>query len=140
MNHCKKEQNKYYYYYYITYGQTHRFYLIISDRSILSPPVFANAYFRHGTFSAFTKDSLWIMWEEQMRDWYEIQNVKPYVIIYLDTPTQLAYDRLVSDESQQHCKSETNFLREPMLIHMDSAYVSFLQKTDIPHHTIRVTN
>ena len=28
--------------------------LIVSDRSILSPPVFADAYFRHGTFSAFT--------------------------------------------------------------------------------------
>ena len=115
--------------------------LIISDRNILfPPPVFANAYFRHCTFSAFTKDSLWITWEEQMRDQYEIQNVKPDVKICLDTPTQLAYDRLVSDESQQHCKSKRNFLREPVLIHMDSAHVSFLQKTDIPHHTIRVTN
>ena len=114
--------------------------LIVSDRSILSPPVFADVYFRHSTFSAFTKDSLCITWEEQMRDQYEIQNVKPDVIIYLDTPTDLAYRRLVNDESQQHCKSKTNFLRETMLIHMDSAYEYFLQKTDIPHHTIRVTN
>ena len=75
-----------------------------------------------------------------MRDQYEIQNVKPDVIIYLDTPTNLAYRRLVNDESQQHCKSETNFLRETVLVHMDSAYKSFLQKTDIPHHTITVTN
>ena len=71
---------------------------------------------------------------------YEIQNVKPDVIIYLDTPIDLAYRRLVNDESQQHCKSKTNFLRETVLIHMDSAYESFLQKTDIPHHKIRVTN
>ena len=69
--------------------------LIVSDRSILSPPVFADAYFRHGTFSAFTKDSLCIMWEEEMRDRYEIQNVKPDVIIYLDTATDLSYRRLV---------------------------------------------
>ena len=75
-----------------------------------------------------------------MRDRYEIQNVKPDVIIYLDTPTDLAYRRLLNDESQQHCKSETNFLREAMLLNMDLAYESFLQKTDIPHHTIRVTN
>ena len=114
--------------------------LIVSDGSVLSPPVSVDVYFRHGTFSAFTKDSLCITWEEQMRDWYEIQNVKPDVIIYLQTPTQLAYDRLLNDESKQHCKSETNFLREAMLMNMDSAYVSFLQKTDIPHHTIRVTN
>ena len=114
--------------------------LIISDRSILCPPpVFADAYFRHGTFSAFTKDSLYITGEEQMRDQYEIQNVKPDVIIYLDTPTNLAYRRLVNDESQQYCKSKTNFFREAMLLNMDLAYVSFLQKTDIPHHTIRVT-
>ena len=52
--------------------------LIVSDRSILSPPVFANAYFRHGTFSAFTKVSLCIMWEEQMRDQYEIQKLKKF--------------------------------------------------------------
>ena len=75
-----------------------------------------------------------------MRDWYEIQNVKCDVIIYLDIPTDLAYRRLVNDESQQHCKSETNFLRETVLVHMDLAYESFLQKTDIPHHKIRVTN
>ena len=114
--------------------------LIVSDRSILSPPVFANAYFRHSTFSAFTKDSLCISLEEQMRDRYEIQNVKPDVIIYLDTPTDLAYRRLVNDESQQCCKSKTNFLRETVLVHMDSGYESFLQKTDIPHHTITVMN
>ena len=75
-----------------------------------------------------------------MRDRYEIQNMKPDVIIYLDTPTNLAYRRLVNDESQQHCKSKTIFLRETVLIHMYSAYESFLQKTDIPHHTITVTN
>ena len=75
-----------------------------------------------------------------MRDRYEIQNVKPNVIIYLDTPTDLAYRRLVNDESQQHCKSETNFLRETVLVHMDLAYEFFLQKTDIPHHRITVTN
>ena len=65
--------------------------VIISDQSILSPLVFADAYYLNETLSAYTKDSLCMMWEDEMSDRYEILNVKPDVIIDLEVPQETAW-------------------------------------------------
>lgn len=114
--------------------------LIISDRSILSPLVMCDTYFRSGKFGAFTKDYLSLMWEEQMSDRYQILDVKPDVHIFLDLPTHLARKRLRADEGQQCKKSETDFLISGDTVeHMQAAYQSFFPKNDIPCRTISVT-
>ena len=100
--------------------------LIISDRSILSPLVMCDTYFRNGRFGAFTKDYLSLMWEEQMRDRYQILDVKPDVHIFLDLPAYLARKRLRADEGQQRKKSETDFLVSGNTVeNMEEAYKSF---------------
>ena len=110
--------------------------VIVSDRSILSPQVFANTYFLRKIFSPYTKDSLTTMWEEEMSNRYEILNVKPDVIIFLNTELSLVEERLKNDRSSARSPEETAFMNHGTLLAMEPSYVSLLEKMSIPHHKV----
>ena len=66
-----------------------------------------------------------MMWEEQMRDHYNILNVKPDVMIYLQISKCDAYQSLRDDKSGQCSHPEVNYLTQNVLI-------------DMPHHVVYV--
>ena len=66
---------------------------IISERSICSPLIFTDAYFLDEKFSAFTKDSINMMWDEDL-DGFNVNGVKPDCIILLKVSIGKAKSRI----------------------------------------------
>ena len=64
--------------------------LVLSERSIVSPLIFTDTYFRHDIFSAFMKDSIDMMWGDNTGNDADLVAVKPDVIIFLKVPLSVA--------------------------------------------------
>ena len=64
--------------------------LVLSERSIVSPLIFTDTYFRHDIFSAFMKDSIDMMWGDETGNDVDLVAVKPDVIIFLKVPLSVA--------------------------------------------------
>ena len=64
--------------------------LVLSEQSIVSPLIFTDTYFRHDIFSAFTKDSIDMMWGDETSNDVQLVTAKPDVIIFLKVPPSVA--------------------------------------------------
>jgi len=113
--------------------------VVLSERSIFSPLVFTDTYFRDGTFSAFTKDSLISMWEEQMRDRVNMLDVKPDVFIYLESHPYTCAKRVGDDESPMRSSSERKKASGKFLEVQDAAYTSFFANSSIPVQKVKIS-
>ena len=64
--------------------------LVLSEQSIASSLIFTDTYFQHDIFSAFTKDSIFMMWGDETGNDVDLAAVKPDVIIFLKVPPSVA--------------------------------------------------
>ena len=112
---------------------------IISERSICSPLIFTDAYFLDEKFSAFTKDSINMMWDEDV-DGFDVNGVKPDCIILLKVPPSRAKSRIRDGPNTAgRSKSEIDTLtsyHNSFLENQDKACERFMESTDIPHQVI----
>ena len=112
---------------------------IISERSICSPLIFTDAYFLDEKFSAFTKDSINMMWDEDL-DGFDVNGVKPDCIILLKVSISKAKSRIREGGNTVECsKSEIDKLssyHNSFFENQDKACERFMESTDIPHQVI----
>ena len=111
---------------------------IVSERSVCSPLIFTDAYFLDDKFSAFTKDSINMMWDGDM-DEYDVNRVKPDSIIFLKVPVHKAKSRIKEGKDTSRSKSEIDLLGSSysnFLDNQEKACQRFLENTDIPHQVI----
>ena len=112
---------------------------IISEQSICSSLIFTDAYFLDEKFSAFTKDSINMMWDEDL-DGFDGNGVKPDCIILLKVSIGKAKSRIKEGgNTAQRSKSEIDNLSSycsSFLENQDKACERFMESTDIPHQVI----
>ena len=117
--------------------------LILSERSIVSPLIFTNAYYLDEVFSAFTKDSIDMMWGDETGGDADLGTVKPDAIIFLKVSTVEVKSRL-KKESPNSSQSivDLEFLTKQnlgrFLYYHDQACERFRGMTDIPYHVVEV--
>ena len=116
--------------------------LVLSERSIVSPLIFTDTYFRHGIFSAFTKDSINMMWGDETGNDVDIAAVKPDVILFLNVPANVArawVKKEPADSSRSEVEREyltkTSYEGAFLNFH-EKACQRFMDTTDIPHHAV----
>ena len=114
--------------------------LVLSERSIISPLIFTEAYFLHDIFSAFTKDSIDMMWGDETGDDADVAAVKTDVIIFLKVPPIDVRTRLRKDSaSSSRSEKERCFLTSSHATFLDchdEACERFMELTDIPYHVV----
>ena len=111
---------------------------IISERSICSPLIFTDAYFLDEKFSAFTKDSINMMWDQDM-DGFDVNRVKPDCIVLLKVPVQKAKTRIRECRDTVRSESEIDSLGSSyssFLENQEKACERFMENTDIPHQVV----
>ena len=64
--------------------------LVLSEQSIVSRLIFTDTYFWYDIFSAFTKDSINMMWGDETSNDADLAAVKPDAIIFLKVPLSVA--------------------------------------------------
>ena len=77
--------------------------LVLSERSIVSPLIFTDTYFWHDIFSAFTKDSIDMMWGDKTGNDVDLAAVKPEAIIFLKVPLSVARSWLKKELGNSLC-------------------------------------
>ena len=85
--------------------------LVLSEQSIVFPLIFTDMYFWHDIFSAFTKDSIDMMWGDKTGNDADLAAVKPDVIIFLKVPpsvTRLWLKKELGNSS--HSEAEHEYL------------------------------
>ena len=117
--------------------------LVLSERSIVSLLIFTDAYFHHDIFSAFTKDSIDMMWGDETGNDVALADVKPDVIIFLKVPAREVRSRLRNEPTNSSWSEvEHEFLIKnnlsTFLYHHESACQRFMEATNIPHHVVEL--
>ena len=117
--------------------------LILSERSIVSPLIFTHAYFLDEVFSAFTKDSIDMMWGDETGGDADLGTLKPDAIIFLKVPAGEVKSRLKKElPTTSRSEAEIEFLTKHnlgrFLHHHDEACERYRETTDIPHHVVEV--
>ena len=117
--------------------------LILSERSIVSPLIFTHAYFLDEVFSAFTKDSIDMMWGDETGGDADLGTLKPDAIIFLKVPASEVKSRLKKElPTTLRSKAEIEFLTKHNLgkfLHChDEACERYRETTNIPHHVVEV--
>ena len=116
--------------------------LVVSERSIVSPLIFTDTYFRHSIFSTFMKDSIDMMWGDETRNDVDIAAVKPDVIIFLNVPANVARAWVKKEPADSsHSDMEHKYLTKTsyegaFLDFHEKACQQFMDMTDIPHHAV----
>ena len=117
--------------------------LVLSERSIVSPLIFTDTYFWHDIFSAFTKDSIDMMWGDETGNDADLAAVKPDAIIFLKVPPSVARSWLKKELGNSlHSEAERQYLTKgnysSFLDHHHEACRQFMDMTDIPHHEVEL--
>ena len=117
--------------------------LVLSERSIVSPLIFTDTYFRHDIFSAFMKDSIDMMWGDETSNDVDLVAVKPDVIIFLKVSLSVARSWLKKELGNSlHSAAECEYLTKgnygSFLDHHHEACQRFMDTTDIPHHEVEL--
>ena len=117
--------------------------LVLSERSIVSPLIFTDTYFRHDIFSTFTKDSINMMWGDETGNDGDLAAVKPDVIIFLKVPPSVVTSWLKKElGNSSHSAVEHEYLTKgnygSFLDHHHEACRQFMDTTDIPHHEVEL--
>ena len=117
--------------------------LVLSERSIVSPLIFTDTYFRHDIFSAFTKDSIDMMWGDEIGNDVDLAAVKPDAIIFLKVPPSVVRLWLKKEPGNSSCsEAERQYLTKgnygSFLDHHHEACRRFMVMTDIPHHQVEL--
>ena len=90
--------------------------LILSEQSIVSPLIFTDAYYLDKVFSAFTKDSINMMWGDETGGDADLGAVKPDAIIFLKVSMGEVKSRLKKESpNSSWSKVELEFLTEQNL-------------------------
>jgi len=115
--------------------------LVLSERSIVSPLIFTDTYFRHDIFSAFTKDSINMMWGDETGNDADLAAVKPDAIIFLKVPPSVERSWLKKEPgNSSRSEAERQYLTKEnygsFLDHHHEACWRFMDTTDIPHHEV----
>ena len=110
--------------------------LVLSERSIVSPLIFTDTYFRHDVFSAFTKDSIDMMWGDETGNDAD-------VIIFLKVPASVARSWLMKElGNSSHSAAEHEYLTKAnygsFLDHHYDTCQRFIDTIDIPHHEVEL--
>ena len=117
--------------------------LVLSERSIVSPLIFTDTYFQHDIFSAFTKDSIDMMWGDETSNDVDLAAVKPDVIIFLKVPPSVVRSWLKKELGNSlHSAAEREYLTKgnygSFLDHHHEACQQFMDTTDIPGHEVEL--
>ena len=117
--------------------------LVLSEQSIVSPLIFTDTYFRHDIFSAFTKDSIDMMWGDETGNDADLAAVKPDVIIFLKVPLSVGRSCLKKELGNSSCSAaEREYLTKgnygSFLDHHHKACRRFMDTTDILHHEVEL--
>ena len=117
--------------------------LVLSEWSIVSPLIFTDTYFWHDVFSAFTKDSIDMMWGDETGNDADLAAVKPDVIIFLKVPASVARSWLKKEPGNSSCsEAEHEYLTKAnygsFLSHHYQACQQFMETTDIKHHEVEL--
>ena len=117
--------------------------LVLSERSIVSPLIFTDTYFRSDIFSAFTKDSIDMMWGDETGNDADLAAVKSDVIIFLKVPACVARSWLKKEPANSpRSEAEREYLIKAnfgsFLDHHSTACQRFMETTDIPHHVVEL--
>ena len=117
--------------------------LVLSERSIVSPLIFTDTYFRHDIFSAFTKDSINMMWGDETGNDADLVAVKPDTIIFLKVPLHVVRSWLKKESgNSSRSEAERQYLTKgnysSFLDHHHDACWRFMDMTDIPHHEVEL--
>ena len=117
--------------------------LVLSERSIVSPLIFTDTYFRHDIFSAFMKDSIDMMWGDETGNDVDLAAVKPDAIIFLKVPPSVTRSWLKKEPgNSSRSEAEHQYLTKgnygSFLDHHHEACRRFMDATDIPHHEVEL--
>ena len=117
--------------------------LVLSERSIVSPLIFTDTYFRHDIFSTFTKDSINMMWGDETGNDVDLAAVKPDAIIFLKVPLSVVRSWLKKKlGNSSRSEAEHQYLTKgnygSFLDHHHEACRQFMDTTDIPHHEVEL--
>ena len=117
--------------------------LVLSERSIVSPLIFTDMFFRHDIFSAFTKDSIDMMWGDETGNDADLAAVKPDAIIFLKVLPSVARSWLKKElGNSSSSEVEHQYLTKgnygSFLDHHHEACRRFMDTTDIPHHEVEL--
>ena len=117
--------------------------LVLSEQSIVSPLIFTDTYFRHDIFSAFTKDSIDMMWRDETGNDADLAAVKPDAIIFSKVPPSVVRLWLKKEPANSsRSEAERQYLTKgnygSFLDHHHKACRQFMDMTDITHHEVEL--
>ena len=117
--------------------------LVLSERSIVSPLIFTDTYFRHDIFSTFTKDSIDMMWGDETGNDVDLAAVKPDAIIFLKVSPSVVRSWLKKEPGNSWCsEAERQYLTKgnysSFLDHHHEACWRFMVTIDIPNHQVEL--